>query len=106
MLRAGRDTVDTCLPVHHLVVAAVDAGERHPYRPLGVERFQRGRCERRFGRVERASRDGVRRTADDRTAEEGDAVHMIGQFASDLANDHPAQLQPTRPTGPCSVATS
>jgi hypothetical protein len=48
----------------------------------------------------------VRRTADDRTAEEDDAVHMIGQFASDLANDHPAQLQPTRPTGPCSVATS
>ena len=46
------------------------------------------------------------RTADDRTAEEDDAVHMIGQFASDLANDHPAQLQPTRPTGPCSVATS
>ena len=40
MLRAGRDTVDTCLPVHHPVVAAVDAGERHPYRPLGVERFQ------------------------------------------------------------------
>ena len=33
---------------------------------------QRGRCERRFGRVERASRDGVRRTADDRTAEEDD----------------------------------
>lgn len=59
MLRAGRDTVDTCLPVHHPVVAALDAGERHPYRPLGVERFQRGRCECRFGRVERASRDGV-----------------------------------------------
>jgi hypothetical protein len=52
---------------------------------------QRGRCERRFGRVGRASRDGVRRTADDWTAEEDDAVHMMGQFASDLANDHPAQ---------------
>jgi hypothetical protein len=38
MLRAGRDTVDTCLPVHHPVVAAVDAGEG-TYRPLGVERF-------------------------------------------------------------------
>ena len=46
------------------------------------------------------------RTADDRTAEEYAADHMIGQFASDLANDHPAQLQPTRPIGPCSVATS
>jgi hypothetical protein len=38
MLRAGRDTVDTCLPVDHPVVAALDAGERHPYRPLGVAR--------------------------------------------------------------------